>query len=78
MSIWVLEDEAHAEPIGEFSSFDKAETELKRRLSLPKTHNLNRGPCSNPDCPRTYRIIEYNNSRVPWEYIQKTEIFTPV
>jgi len=78
MSIWILEDDAHAEPIGEYSSFDRAEMEMKKRLNLPKSHELNRGPCSNPNCPRTYLIIEYDNSCVPWKHIQKTEIFTPV
>lgn len=77
MSVFVIEDEIHAEWCGEFSSFDAALDELKSRAKLPWDTAPNLCPCMSwKTCCRRYIIIEYDNSNgKTWEQIYLTPIF---
>ena len=73
MNIFVIEDEAHSEWCGEFSTFEEALNELKTRSKLPWDTKPNQCPCTNwQNCGRNYEIIEFNKSVDPWEEINRT------
>lgn len=63
--MFVIEDELHAEPQGEFSSREDALEELKRRSTIPWNEAPNVAPCTSWEtCGRQYVLIEYNESWV--------------
>lgn len=65
--MFVIEDERHAEQIGQFSSRADAMEELSRRASTPWDQQPNVAPCTGwRTCGRTYEVIEYDTSRQPW------------
>jgi hypothetical protein len=64
--MFLIEDEIHAEPQGQFASFDEAMVELTRRAEVPWDQPPNVAPClSWKTCGREYVVIEYDDSRVP-------------
>jgi hypothetical protein len=67
MATWfVIEDEMHSEPQGEFRSMDDAVTELRKRARIPWHHEPNRTPCMSwRTCVRVYDIVEFAEIR-PW------------
>lgn len=68
----IIEDEAHAEPQGEFSSIGDAVSELKRRADIPWDEYPNRAPCMSwRTCGRRYEIVEYDNSHLPWTELRR-------
>ncbi len=70
-----IEDERHAEPQGDFASFDAALAELRRRATLPWDEPPNRAPCMSwRTCRRTYEIIEYDDSTVPWQLLARVGV----
>ena len=70
--MFVIEDEAHAEPQGQFASFEKAIVELQRRAIVPWNQDPNRAPCTNwRSCGRKYEVIEYDDSHAPWREVQR-------
>ena len=70
--MFIIEDEAHAEPQGEFATFDEAMAELKRRAAIRWDREPNLAPCTNwKTCGRRYEIIEYDASRPPWHEIRR-------
>ncbi len=76
MTIFVIEDEAHSEWCGEFSTFEKAISELKARAKIPWDSKPNKCPCTSwQNCGRNYEIIEFDNSKKPWEEIARTPVF---
>ena len=73
MTIFVIEDEAHAELCGEFPTFEGALKELKTRENIPWDSKPNQCPCTNwRNCGRNYEIVEFDNSKIPWEEISRT------
>lgn len=55
-----IEDEVHAEWQGDYSSFEAALDEIKRRAALPWDEAPNRCPCAGwKKCERLYTITEY-------------------
>ena len=65
--VFVIEDDLHAEPQGEFATRADAIAELKRRALLPWDAAPNRAPCTAWNgCGRAYELIEYDTSTVPW------------
>jgi hypothetical protein len=65
--MFVIEDEAHADQIGEYATFEEAIAELRRRAALPWDEAPNVAPCRSwRTCGRRYQIIECNPSTVPW------------
>jgi hypothetical protein len=74
-NVFVIEDERHADPQGEFASFDEALAELHRRASVPWDQKPNVAPClSWKTCGRSYEIIEYDPSRVPWQVVRRVPV----
>jgi hypothetical protein len=47
MIVFIIEDESYAETSGEFSTFDDAFTELRRRAIIPWNEPPNLAPCTN-------------------------------
>jgi hypothetical protein len=71
-AMFVIEDERHAEPQGEYSSFEQAIAELKRRANIPWDQDPNRAPCTSwLTCGRTYEVIEYDDSHSPWKELRR-------
>jgi hypothetical protein len=61
--MWVIEDELHAELIGEFPDQIEAVSELKRLAEVPWDEAPNQAPCTNwPTCGRNYELVEYDVS----------------
>jgi hypothetical protein len=59
--MFVIEDEAHAEPQGEFETFDDALAQLRLRAAIPWDHEPNRAPCTSwRTCGRRYEVVEYD------------------
>ena len=65
--MFVIEDEWHAEWIGEFSSREEADEELRRVAALPWDEAPNRCPCMSwRTCGRRYHIVEYDTCADQW------------
>lgn len=62
--MFLIEDEAHAEPQrGEFRTRQEAIAELRRRAAIPWDERPNVAPCMNwRNCGRRYELIEYDTS----------------
>jgi len=61
--LFVIEDEFHAEQVGEYPSLDEAWKELKRRATFGWDQSPNMAPCMSwQTCGRNYKIIEYEIS----------------
>lgn len=72
---FVIEDERHAEPQGEYPSFQDALNELQRRAAIPWDEVPNRAPCTSwPTCGRSYEVIEYDQSQVPWKVLRRVAV----
>jgi hypothetical protein len=73
--MFVIEDERHAEPQGEFASFADALTELRRRAKIPWDQPPNCAPCTNwRNCGRSYEVIEYDDSHAPWKQLSTVPV----
>jgi hypothetical protein len=65
--MFVIEDEFHAEWIGEYASSEEAHAELRRLADLPWDEAPNRCPCMSwRTCGRRYHIIEFDTSGERW------------
>lgn len=70
--MFVIEDERHAGPQGQFSTLREAMAELKRRADLPWNQKPNVAPCTNwRNCGRHYEVIEYDDSTKPWRELRR-------
>lgn len=68
--MFVVEDEWHAEHIGEFASRADAHAELRRLADLAWDEAPNLCPCTSwRTCGRRYHVIEYDTSWTPWRRI---------
>ncbi len=73
--MFVIEDELHAEHQGRFISFEEAIAELKRRAEIPWNQDPNRAPCMSWEtCGRTYAVIEYDDSHLPWKELRRMTV----
>jgi hypothetical protein len=71
--VFVIEDETHAEPQGEFDTRDAAIAELRRRETIPWDVAPNVAPCMSwRTCGRRYEIVEYDTSTEPWREVNRT------
>jgi len=74
-SVFVIEDEMHAEQCGEYSSYEMALTELQRRAELPRDKSPNQCPCTSwQSCKRNYEIVEYDVSERPWRRLKTNPV----
>jgi hypothetical protein len=70
--MFVIEDQNHAEPQGQYASLDEALSELRRRQDIPWNKTPNVAPCQSWEtCGRDYEIIEYDDSGSPWHEIRR-------
>jgi len=71
--MFVIEDEAHAEPQrGEYPTFAEAMNELRRRADISWDQEPNVAPCMSwRTCGRRYEVVEYDTSRTPWEQLSR-------
>jgi len=75
--VYIIEDQIHAEIIGEFESLESAQQEIQRIVKVPFGIGSNRCPCTNwNNCKRSYELIKYNKTRNPWNEISRKEIFS--
>ena len=64
---FVIEDQIHAEPFGEFNTIAEAWAELDRIARIPWDESPNVAPCKSwQSCGRDYEIIEYETGAFPW------------
>lgn len=69
---FIVEDEIHAEVIGEYESLAEAWEELKRRAAIPWDQIPNLAPCGNSlECGRSYEIVECDVSSKPWTEVKR-------
>jgi hypothetical protein len=73
--VYVIEDELHAEPLGEFASFDDAVSEVQRISQVPWGTSPNVAPCKGgmENCGRHYEIREYDLHRNPRRQVRVLE-----
>jgi hypothetical protein len=77
MTIFVIEDEFHAEWQGQFQSSDAALADLQARASVPWSEAPNRCPCTSwKTCGRDYVVIEFDDRVSPWEEIGRTPVLS--
>jgi hypothetical protein len=73
--IFIIEDERHAEPQGEFSSIQNAIAELTRRAKISWDQVPNRAPCMSwKTCGRAYELIEYDDTHSPWKELRRVAV----
>ena len=73
---FIIEDEKHAEPQGEYDSLDDAFIELVRRSKIAWDSEPNQCPCMSwKTCGRDYQILEYDISTKPyWTLLNSTPV----
>lgn len=70
--IFVVEDQSHAEAIGEFPTLQEAWDELLRLSAIPWDATPNLAPCQSWEaCGRDYEIIEYDIAGETWTLVQR-------
>jgi hypothetical protein len=73
--MFVVEDEIHAEWEGQFSSFDEAVVEIRRRATIPWDQPPNVAPCMSwMTCGREYVVIEFDESHTPWKELRRVAV----
>ena len=73
--MFLIEDELHAEPQGEFATYEEAVTELRRRAKLPWDEEPNAAPCKSwKTCGRRYEVVEYDTASRPWKELRRTAL----
>lgn len=73
--MFVIEDELHAEWQGEFQTRQHAIAELRRRALIPWNEEPNAAPCTSwVTCGRSYELVEYDDSTVPWKQLSRALI----
>ncbi len=70
--MFVIEDEVHAELVGQYTTRDDAVAELQRLASLPWMTTPNRPPCTNAaQCLRRYELAGYDAATTPWRELSR-------
>lgn len=68
--MFVIEDEWHAEWIGEFNSREEAEVELQRLANLSWDEPPNVCPCTSwRTCGRRYHVTHFETASEPWRVL---------
>ncbi|MGD9645492.1 MAG: hypothetical protein AB7U73_07255 [Pirellulales bacterium] len=71
----VIEDEQHAELVGQFSSLEHALAELRRLAITPWDQHPNVAPCTGwRTCGRTYAVVEYDDTQSPWKELRRIPV----
>ncbi len=73
--MFIIEDELHAEPQGQFQDMEQAISELRRRAQIPWNQGPNLAPCTSwKTCGRVYEVIEYDDAVIPWEELRRIKV----
>jgi hypothetical protein len=74
--MFVIEDEAHAEPQdGRFQTRQGALAELRRRAAIPWDEEPNLAPCTDwANCGRRYEIVQYDDTVTPWKELSRDRV----
>lgn len=73
--MFVIEDEWHAEWIGEFNSREEAVAELRRLATVPWDEAPNVCPCTSwRTCGRRYHVIQFETSSEPWRQLSNDAV----
>ncbi len=73
--MFVIEDEIHAEPQGQYPTKEEAISELRRRAAIPWDGVPNMAPCQSwKTCGRNYEVIEYDDTKEHWIEIQRIPV----
>lgn len=74
--MFVIEDEQHAElQDGEYLTCQAAFAKLKQWAAIPWNESPNKAPCTSwRTCGRTYEIVEYDTSTLPWQELQRIPV----
>ncbi|MFB7844038.1 hypothetical protein [Microbacterium sp. NPDC056052] len=71
-SMFVIEDELHAEQIGTYSQREEAMAALLRFATLPWDERPNAAPCRSwRSCGRSYELVEYDTTDMPWREVSR-------
>lgn len=77
MTVFVIEDEFHAEWQGQFQRADEAFAEVRARASVAWDETPNRCPCANwKTCGRDYVVIEFDDRVSPWKEISRRPVLS--
>jgi len=69
--MFVIEDEIHADFIGEYATIAEAIAVLRRFRGIPWDQRPNVAPCTSwRTCERRYQIIEFDTTFKPWRQIR--------
>ena len=72
---FIIEDEMHAELLGEFTDFNNAILEITKRIHVPWNEEPNVCPCvSWKTCGRNYQIVEYDAIQNSWKEVKRTTV----
>jgi hypothetical protein len=72
LPMYLIEDQLHAESIGEFGSLAEVANELQRLAALPWDQPPNLAPCADwATCGRDYEVIEYDATQQPWRELSR-------
>lgn len=75
--MYIIEDEAHAEWCGEFTTKEEAMHELRARSLTLWDQAPNVCPCMSwRTCGREYSILEFNTSVEPWEELSRMPVLS--
>jgi hypothetical protein len=70
--MFAIEDEAHAEPQGEYATYEDAVAELRRRAAIAWDQRPNVAPCSSwKTCGRRYEVVKYDTATTPWRELER-------
>jgi hypothetical protein len=73
--VFVIEDELHADELGQFASFEQAVAEIRRIALVPWGTPPNIVPCAGgmTSCERHYEIREFDSRAKPWKMTQRID-----
>jgi hypothetical protein len=76
VAMFVVEDEFHAEHLGQYASLDEAIAEVRRLAQIPWDQAPNTAPCMSwRTCGREYVVIEFDDSQLPWNELRRIPVF---
>jgi hypothetical protein len=76
-SMFAIEDELHADAVGQFTNREDALAELNRLVLIPWDNKPNRAPCTNwRNCGREYELIEYDVTKNPWHELSRNPVLS--
>ena len=70
--MFIIEDERHAEWVGEYGTRKEAVAELRRLSEVPWDQAPNQPPCTSWEtCGRFYELVEFDATSTPWSELER-------